>query len=461
MITISRKLARQLRVVFSRGLGITARNTGPAVEFRTSSQGTSIRTANGQFAIEFLELGNPADEEIFALPFELLRQCEGPKNEPVSLRRENATVTAEWADSGIPQTAQFDVVQLPAFPPHPESFATNEPDFLNALRDAVDTSDPEPTRYALNGLRLRGSDGQIAATDGRQMLIQSGFTFPWDDALLVPANRLLTSGDLATGEQVEIGRTDDWVVLRSGPWTVWLKIDHEARFPNVDDHLRPVSDASSTLHLSDSDSEFLAKAVKRLPAREEFNAPITLDLNGAVSLRAKAADQPAPMELVLTGSRRDGEAIRLTTNRNYLSRAARLGFRSVHIFGQEVPVACQDQHRTYMWAVLEKNGIVQSDPDATRIESPPSARTPSRKGQQENMNRANQSEDSHRKRRPKKQATAESASVIAQAEALRDTLAQARTQARDLISSLKRQRRQSKSLQSALSSIRQLQTVDV
>ena len=59
------------------------------------------------------------------------------------------------------------------------------------------------------------------------------------------------------------------------------------------------------------------------------------------------------------------------------------------------------------------------------------------------------------------QTATETATTIEEAEALRDVLQQALTQTRSLITALKRQRKQSRLVQSTIKSLRQLQTIDV
>ena len=59
------------------------------------------------------------------------------------------------------------------------------------------------------------------------------------------------------------------------------------------------------------------------------------------------------------------------------------------------------------------------------------------------------------------QSTTETTTAIEEAEALRDVLQQALTQTRSLIAALKRQRKQSRLVQSTINSLRQLQTIDV
>ncbi len=460
MITIARKQLRQLRAMFRKTLQTPGRSQGPAVVFLATSRKLSVRAVGEGTAIEW-QLAGEFEPESFAVPFQFLADCEGSRDEPVQVRRDGESIHAEWTDAGIPQIANCKALECPDFPALPEALQSNTVELLTALREAVETADDSSTRYALNCLRLRGGDqGQIAATDGRQMLIQDGFAFPWEGDLLVPACRGLASPELRPAGQVEVGKSDEWVTLRIGPWTVWLKIDKEGRFPNVEDHLRQVESATSTLQLSDADAEFLTKAVKRLPATDDFNAPVTLDLNGAVTLRAKGADQPNPLELVLASSRRDGEAVRFSTNREYLARAARMGFRSMHIFGPEVPVCCQDQHRKYVWAVLEKSGIVMSDPEATRIESPAPAATSTRRKPTPITRRNIQpmpEPSNHEDNGSDSQSVSE---LLDAAENLKASLRESLVQTTTLIAGLKRHRQQSKRIRSAVLSLKQLQAID-
>lgn len=461
MTTISRALTRRLRIAFSRGLGITARQPGPAVEFQSNPQELVIRVQNDEVAIEYREPGEHTSQQ-FAVPFELLRRCEGTKNESVTLETSGETIHANWADAGIPQVAQFEALEFGEIPSLPDQMATNPSQLAEALRDATETADKESTRYALNHLRLRGSDGQIAATDGRQLLVQDGFTFPWDDELLIPANRLLTTSTLAGGEAVEIGRTDDWVTLRSGSWTVWLRIEKTARFPHVDDHLPPITNAATTLHLSDADAEFLTNAVKRLPATDEYNGPLTVDLNGAVSVRAKGPEDQTPTEIVLSGSRRDGEAVRFNTNRDYLARAARMGFRTVHIFGQEAPARCQEQNRAYVWALLGKDGIIAADPTTVRIESGSNETTPTIPKTRRittNMTTTTSRPAKPQTVRPTQSSESQSTTPLEAAEAVRDSLKETLDRTRDLIAVLRKRKKQSRLVENTLASLRQLHDV--
>ena len=172
-------------------------------------------------------------------------------------------------------------------------------------------------------MQLRGTVHKIIATDGHQLLVRSGFGFPWDGDLLIKGSPIFACKALARDQPVQIGKTDTHVVLRIGPWTIWNEIQKDARFPGVEEAI-PGADAVTTrLQLDPEDARFLQEALDRLPGNEELNSPATIDMNGKVAIRARASDQSQITELVLDRSSYAGPAIRINTNRNFLKRAIR------------------------------------------------------------------------------------------------------------------------------------------
>ena len=302
MISITRLLARQVRTVFGRCLSPSSRGPFPTVEFRAGGGCLVIQSKNHDAAIEFHQPGTFPEEQ-FAIPFDVLKQCEGGKADEVTLEQSDNTVTVQWNDGGIPQVVQVEAESTDDdFPVVPSEMAANDARLVAALRDAAATTNNHATRYALSCLQLQGGRGKIAATDGLQLLIQDGFCFPWDDAVLIPARKVFASRELPTGQPVEVGKSDDWVSVRIGPWTLHFKIEKEARFPHVEDHVPDADSAVTTLQLSDADALFLAKSVKRLPSGDDCNLPVTVDLNGEVAIRAEDDEQSSPTELILSNS---------------------------------------------------------------------------------------------------------------------------------------------------------------
>lgn len=170
--------------------------------------------------------------------------------------------------------------------------------------------------------------------------------------------------------QVLLGRSTDWIFIRADEWTVALQIEKDRRFPAIEAHIPEVSSASTTMVLAETDAAFLDQAAQRLPGAGEMNSPVTLDLNGAVVVRAKSGEQSSVTDLVLRNSWRQGDELKVSSNREYVRRAIQLGFRELHFRDADAPAFCRDDHRTYFWAVLGKEAVLKPDATATRIESP-------------------------------------------------------------------------------------------
>lgn len=464
MITLPRSLLRRLRLAFGRGLGVNAKATGPSITVEANHEGVSIQAGNADFSIRYLHAGEQG-RVTFTAPFELLRRCEGTrKHEDAELSCDGRAIFAQWFEKSLPKNVEFDAVEPSKLPVPPSNFVTNPPELLDALREAATTADAESTRYALTHMRLRG-DGQIAATDGRQLLIQSGFEFPWDNERLVPANRLLERGDLSVGEPVDVGHTDEYMVFRTGPWTVWLKTLKEGQFPKIDELITNANLSKTTLHVTNADAKFVAETVASLPGKNDFNSPTTVDLNGSVALRAKASTEPALVELVLTNSHREGAAIRFSTDRKYFARAMKLGFRTFEVASDVSPVCCRDGNRTYLWALLNKEGIISSAADAIRIESQSqssAAHSNLTLSQRMSMSRTSEPTATDRCSAAASDAANDSdnisvAELIASAEKTRTTLRTSMSAVTTLVSQLKQHHKRTKSLRKVLSSIRDLQ----
>ncbi|MDA1055772.1 MAG: hypothetical protein O3C40_35715 [Planctomycetota bacterium] len=435
----------------SQALGITSRKSSVPIGFQATNDGITLTASNESIAIRHTIPGAETSGA-FAIPLSALADCEGRGDEVVTFRREGDSVIVEWRDGGIPQTARHDVLENPAMPSDVESAVVCDQSLMRALADAVDTADREPTRYALNCIQLR-ANGQILATDGRQAYVHGGFDFPWTEDLLVPASRVLTRKGLAEAAEVAIGASDDWVQLQAGDWEVWFKINHDDRFPCVDEHVPSPDVATTTLQFDDEDAQFLIKAMSRLPGVREMNAPITLDLNGQVSVRAQADEQIT--EVVLCRSSRQGDEIRCNTNRTFLARAARLGFRDVHFHGPETPAVCRESNRTYFWALLGKEGAIKASDNMQRIES--AERAGPRTSRPSTIERANMKETTMTP--TSESQSADPITPLEAAETLRDSLKESLTRTRELIASLRRRKKQSRLVESTLASLRQLQDV--
>jgi hypothetical protein len=469
VITITRRQAREIRAVFRRALGILSRSAGPPLRIQAGPEGVSVRCRSSMAAVEFRQAGDLPQAQ-FAVPFGLLSDIEGGRPEPVTLEQEGDQVVARWNNGQVPQIHRYDVGDdddAAEFPTVPEKLAENDPSLLTALRSAAETTDKEATRYALGCVQMRGGEGRIAATDGSQLLVQAGFEFPWEGERLIPRSTVFASREFSNSEQAAIGADDEWVILCVGLWTLWFAVEREARFPQIDDHLRNPADAPTTLRLTDADADFLQQSIKQLPVDDSFNDPVTVDLNGEVVVRGRAAEKAVPTELVLSNSAVVGKSLQLSTNRKFLARALKLGFREISLFGPDAPVICRNAHRDYVWMVLDAKEAIAAHPNAVRIVSGADATSPPpplAKRNETTMSKTPSGPDGGSRtdgNSPSKQATTTEESPLQQAEALQQTLQLALSQTRALATTLRKRKKQSQLMKSTLASLRKLQTVDV
>jgi len=495
LLTISRRLVRQLRTVMRRAFG--ARGHGPAVCFTAAPGTLNVRAKLGNIAVEYTAAGEQPADTLW-VPFQLLDDCQGKKDEPVNIERTGkGRVTAQWRDGSVPQTVRYDAdpPRDAEFPSPPETFAENPPGLLEALAAAADTCDADSVRFATDHVQLRGEAGSIAATDGRQLLVQNGFQFPWTGEVLVPRTKIFASAELPHDQPVRAGKSGDWVAVQCGSWTVYLAVNADGRFPDVRHHI-PKQDAATTRCVfSPADADFLVETLPRLPSEDENNYPVTLDVNGQIAIRAKPADSGQPTEVVLTGSSSSGEAIRVNLNRHYLVRAMRLGFRELNFTDDKTPILGRDSRREYVWAPLEPKAAIPPAKNAIRIESPltgtetqtavspprPQRRTKPVSQPNTNANGNGQAQSNGQtqassqppangqaaktngqaRRAGRKLGREDVAGLIRQAEATRAVLRDALLKTSELVKALKQHGRRNRAIQNTLASLRQLKTLGV
>ena len=467
MIPITRKLVKTLRSVFRAALGLSGQAQGTPLHFRTGPDCLVISAAMFGTGIQY-RLDGSFPEHEFWLPFEFLKVTEGNQNDAVLIDPKPDGVEVQWVVDGVPQTRSFQVEDAPDAIELPDVDCTdNPPELLVALSEAARTCDQNSARYALSCILLRGETGEIVATDSHQLLIEGGFEFPWDDNVLIPGSKLLTHREFRADESVGIGRAADVVSVKAGPWTAWMSIEQERRFPEVDHVVPNVDAAMATVSIPRDDSDFLARVVKRLPANDEHHSPVTVDLNGSIAVRARTDGAEIPTELVLTRSSRTGDPVRFCTNRKMLARAMQLGFDGLYVFGPDSPVLCAHGKRRFVWMLLDKEGAIKPSKDAIRIESTtkpePTTEVPSNTAPKPARKPQSMKPTNRTRNTPTAKDTQpdSSVSLIDRAEALRDSLQTALTDTRNLITSLKQQQKASRSVQSALKSLRQLETLEV
>lgn len=477
MITLSRSLLRQVRSVFRRA-GIGKRPTGPGscIRMCAGPDGLQIRGQSLDAAIEYHEPGRLQVEQ-YVLPGQFLEDCHGRRDHPVVLEECDADhVLAHFTDGGVPQLFRYQLERtqsLHDFPQMPERINTSEPRLLTGLREAQSVTDDESTRYALGCIQLRGSQGCLAATDGRRIYRQSGFQFAWTEDLLIAGANVLQSSEFRIDQPVGVGRAGDWIVLILGSWKVWLRINTLGRFPSIDSIFPDPASACTRVQFAREDVDFLRQGLSQLPNHDESEQAITLDFRAEVAIRTKCPRTPHPTELILRRSQVSGVPVAININRPYLASAISMKFQELSIFGPDKPVLYSGSQRQYLCCVLDSQAVIKPDNQAIRVESIAVVESPdcNRKASSHpvpssefrrtipvpNKNEVGAPDAANKSATSNGQS--DSLSPIEQAESLRGTLREALVRTSDLIASLRRQRKQTRLMKSTLDSLKELQRV--
>lgn len=269
MIQITRSLARQLKTIFRRAITQTGRGSVHApVLFHAGPEGLRIRIASGEVAAEYHD-PTPREPDAAYAPFDLLRDCESKSDDPVQIEMTSGDrVMATWNEDHVPQMKHYDIATTEHFfPTRIDAFTENPPELVNALHAAMETASDESSRYVLHCIQLRGS-GTIAATDASQMLVQSGFDFPWEEDLLIPRRPVFGSSELPRDTKVEVGKSERWVCFRIGCWSFQFAINTEGRFPVAETMFRDAAHATASIQIDSHDADFLLKSMKQRPGND-------------------------------------------------------------------------------------------------------------------------------------------------------------------------------------------------
>jgi hypothetical protein len=451
MIVCSRAALRTFRSLLRRSvLAEAPRGPWPPVRATAGPEGLVLRAVRGEVGLT-LQLPNPLGHVgRLAFPGTLLARLEGNSDAAIELTA--ATLrqgTARWQERGAPHVESFtplDPDQVAPLPDQSPRLVSMPEGFLQALDEASRTAARKPVRFAWQRVQLRGRAGDLVATDGRLLLIQGGFRFPFAEDLLVPALPVFGAKELAGTEPVQLGRAGDRIVVRAGTWTFDLALDQAGRFPDVQRAL-PRGQAPTQLRVDDADASYLVDVLPGLPAADEALSPVTLDLGDRVAVRAVTDKQC--IELRLERSHVTGPSLRLALDRKPFYRLLRLGFRTFAFHAADQPVVARNGSRLAVLATLDASSIVAPRPGAQRLATtgaPDDAKDPlpERKSPMTTPSNGRPPEP------------AEVPDPLVEAEAVKTALHEALTRLTRLAGALRHFKKQQRTVQSVMASLRQL-----
>lgn len=356
MIAIARLLAHRLDTVLRTCACLGTPPTSlPPLFWRAGPHGLRVHAHFPDLAVAYATPGARPPARL-ALPGAALGDLAGMGTERVSLERLRAGGTrARWLENGQARERRYATQDLPVpdrCPASPRRLHLVPPALWRAAAAAAATAAAPDGPWPLTHVQWRGRTGTLAASDGRQLLVAGGWTFPWREDLLVAARPLGACLEILAGAgPLCLGRTTRHLVLRARPWTFFLPLARPAPFPALTALLHDRAAAATVVHLSGAQAAALGRALLRLPGGPD--GPVTLELGACVRVQADAA---AEAGRVLTGvvaaAQSTGPPVCLRTSRTFLRRALALGFTTFAVVAPHLPVVCRAGRRLYAWAPL-------------------------------------------------------------------------------------------------------------
>jgi hypothetical protein len=440
----------RFRAAIRRCVAGRPRGLAPPVTLQQNKGGLTLSVVLEETALALHLPGAGGPTECLVIPFSTLADLDGPGGGIVAFEStENGRVRCRWQDRGEAKELDSEAV-----PPESQSALPSlaklhsvDASLLTALHACGQTANREQSgRPALTRLQLRGQAGEIAGTDGRQLLLWGGFALPFREDLLVPAVPIFGGRELAGEQEVRIGRFAKHVALAAGPWMVWLAVDAESKYPDVCSVI-PVS--SGKLVIDDADAAAVLQDLQKRPnSRDE---PIVLDLGSRSAVRWPDGTPGRKKPLLLNRSTFTGPATAVHLLPQYVVRALSLGFREMHTASADSPVLFRDARRRYLVA----NFGPASTP-ATSMADTRALPAPQPSGSQPQHQEESMSTEKNGSPTTDPSPADELLDPLTEAEALRVALMEVVRRTGRLISSLRRFQRQRRALQSAWTSLKDL-----
>jgi DNA polymerase III sliding clamp (beta) subunit (PCNA family) len=271
----------------------------------------------------------------------------------------------------------------------------------NAIHDALGCASTDPTQAILNGAHLDVSKPQghyVVATDGHHLFSSNSFKLPLKDSITIPSHRFLG--------WKEFNNDGDWTLraaksesnqplrfeIATRHWRIIAR-SLEGKYPQWRAVVPDPGNVKTTVEIEfGAEEEDVIRAIARMPDHDPKHHAIGLEIAGnKFSLLGKSPGSDKWIRVELSTIKAIGHDVTIHLNRQFLTKALRLGLTRIEITDPITPLRFSNGGRQMIVMPVRPapassihTSRTQSAPVATITTAPRHAEQPERKPMTEN-----------------------------------------------------------------------------
>jgi DNA polymerase III sliding clamp (beta) subunit (PCNA family) len=333
-------------------------------------------------------LHNPQPGEVVdvLVPLEQLNQafkCSTSKQDVV-LVSEGKTTKLRYCIGGSPvhqPVNPLPIGEWPILPPITAESTLLQPGFGEALKQAMACCSEDSSRHVLRGACLDARDEKahyVVSTNGQFLYSANSFTFPLQDAIIIPDSKFLTGSGLLDGEPcflaVQPGNKPSarkHISLQNQQWQ-FVTREIEGNYPNWKQHLPSVNGSWTLVQLSPSAIEQLLAVIPNLPGRDGNTNTIRLRTgNQCLWVEGRHREDAEWTKIAIPEVNLTGKAKVIALNRDYLLPALKFGLNELQILDELSPMACRKAGKCVVIMPVNLKGPQTNPPTAAAPSAAP------------------------------------------------------------------------------------------
>jgi DNA polymerase III sliding clamp (beta) subunit (PCNA family) len=216
-----------------------------------------------------------------------------------------------------------------------------------ALRQALECSSQDSTRYMLNGVCIDLSEPNchcVVAADGRHLYSANTFRLDLKTSVIIPDRKFLNwspfydDGNWSLSVQADKEEKPAWIGIQSDHWNFLTKAI-EGTYPNWRPLVLQPGPNSTRVILTEESVSLLLDVIPRLPGMNDLCRSISLVLKSSgLVLRGRDQANENWTEVPVPDGGVQGPDNEIAMNRTYLTKALRFGFSEFIVHDALSPV---------------------------------------------------------------------------------------------------------------------------